>query len=131
WEPDMLRRWEIYALATDVNRKQVEEMERRLLQCRPYLPELLYSAVGYNQSSAGYDFAWEHAYESPESYQRYMIQPYHSNVIDRYLLNDSPERIVTDSDLDAGLVGYTCDGPVFYLPPGYARRLVLLRLRPG
>lgn len=25
--------------------------------------ELLYSAVGYNQSPAGYDFAWEHAYE--------------------------------------------------------------------
>ena len=101
----MLRRWEIYALAPNVTREQVEEMEERLLEARRFLPELLYSAVGYNQSSAGYDIAWEHAYESPESYQRYMVHPYHSNVIDRYLLNDSPERIVTDSDLDAGLVG--------------------------
>jgi hypothetical protein len=127
----MLRRWEIYALAPNVTREQVEEMEERLLEARRFLPELLYSAVGYNQSSADYDIAWEHAYESPESYQRYMVHPYHSNVIDRYLLNDSPERIVTDSDLDAGLVGYSCEGPVFYLPSGYARRLVLLRLRPG
>jgi hypothetical protein len=106
-------------------------MERRLLECQRYLPELLHSAIGYNRSPAKLDVAWEHAYESPESYQRYMVRPYHSNIIDRYLLNDSPERVVTDSELDAGLVGYACDGPVFYLPAGYARRVVLLRLQPG
>jgi hypothetical protein len=127
----MLRRWEIYSLAPDAPKAEVQEMERRLLECQRYLPELLHSAIGYNQSPVGYDVAWEHAYESPESYQRYMVHPYHSNIIDRFLLNDSPERVVTDSDLDAGLVGYACDGPVFYLPPGHARRLVLLRLRPG
>jgi hypothetical protein len=127
----MLRRWEIYSIAPNMPKEKVQEMERRLLECQRHLPELLYSAVGYNQSPAGYDFAWEHAYESPESYQRYMVRPYHSNIIDRFLLNDSPERVVTDSDLDAGLVGYVCDGPAFYLPPGYARRLVLLRLKPG
>lgn len=127
----MLRRWEIYSLAAETPQDRVEEMERRLLECQRHLPELLHSAVGYNQSPVEYIVVWEHAYESPESYQRYMIHPYHSNIIDRFLLNDSPERVVTDSDLDAGLVGYACDGPVFYLPPGYARRLVLLRLKPG
>ncbi len=127
----MLRRWEIYTLAPNAPKARVEEMERRLLECQRHLPELLHSAIGYNTSPAGYDVAWEHAYESPESYQRYMVRPYHSNIIDRFLLNDSPERVVTDSDLDAGLVGYACDGPVFYLPPGYSRRLVLLRLKPG
>lgn len=127
----MLRRWEIYALAPDAPQAMVAEMERRLLESQRHLPELLYSAVGHNRSPAGYDVAWEHAYESPESYQRYMVHPYHSNTIDRFLLNDSPERVVTDSDLDAGLVGYTCDGPVFHLPSGYARHLVLLRLTPG
>ena len=127
----MLRRWEIYSLAPDATEENVRCMENSLLQCQRYLPELLHSAIGYNRSPVGYDLAWEHAYESPESYQPYMVRPYHSNIIDRYLLSDSPERVVTDSDLDAGLVGYTCDGPVFYLPPGYARRVVLLRLRPG
>lgn len=127
----MLRRWEIYSLAPGTPNAKVEEMERRFLECQRHLPELLHSAIGYNQSPAGYDIAWEHAYQSPESYQRYMVHHYHSNIIDRYLLNDSPERVVIDSELDAGLVGYACEGPVFYLPPGHARRLVLLRLRPG
>jgi hypothetical protein len=127
----MLRRWEIYALAPDAPPEKITEMERCLLEAQRYLPEVLHSAIGHNRSSAGYDVAWEHAYESAESYQRYMVRPYHSNIIDRYLLNDSPERVVADSDLDAGLVGYACDGPVFYLPAGHARRLVLLRLRPG
>jgi|GEM_PF-2434205 len=127
----MLRRWEIYTLAPDAPHENVLEMQRRFLESQRYLPELLYSAIGYNQSPAGLDIAWEHAYESPESYQRYMVHPYHSNIIDRFLLNDSPERIVTDNGADVGLVGYECDGPIFYLAPGYARRVVLLRLRQG
>lgn len=127
----MLRRWEIYKLDPRATPEQVEAMESALLECQRHLPELLHSAIGRNRSPAGCDVAWEHAYESPESYQRYMVRPYHSNIIDRYLLNDSPERVVADSDLDVGLIGYSCDGPVFHLPAGFARRLVLLRLRPG
>lgn len=127
----MLRRWEIYSLTPHAPKEKVQEMETRFLECQRYLPELLYSAIGYNQSPTGLDIAWEHAYKSPESYQRYMVHPYHSNVIDRFLLNDSPERIVTDNNLDVGLVGYACDGPVFHLPAGYARRIAFVRLRPG
>lgn len=127
----MLRRWEIYSVDPATPREKVEEMERRLLDCQRHLSELLYSAIGYNRSPAGLDVAWEHAYESPESYQRYMVSPYHSNIIDRFLLNDSPERVATDNDTGAGLVGYACEGPVFHLPAGYARRIALLRLRPG
>jgi hypothetical protein len=56
-----------------------------------------------------------------------MAHPYHAAVLDRYLLADSPERVVTDDPLEAGLVGYRCDGPAFALAQG-VRRLVLLRL---
>jgi len=72
---------------------------------------------------------WEHAFTSPEAYQRYMAHPFHANVLDRYLLNDSPQRVVVDNDLGAGLVGYHCTGPVFELASGI-RRIVLLTRRP-
>ena len=52
------------------------------------------------------DLVWEHAFASPEAYRRYMVHPYHAGVLDRYLLHDSPERVVIDNDLGAGLVGY-------------------------
>jgi hypothetical protein len=71
---------------------------------------------------------WEHAFGSPEAYQRYMVHPYHASVLDRYLLHDSPERVVVDNDFGAGFVGYTCDGPVFAMAGGL-RRLVLLGAR--
>jgi hypothetical protein len=73
---------------------------------------------------------WEHAYESPEAYQRYMVHPFHACILDRALLADSPERLVSDNDLGAGLVGYACEGPVYRIPQG-VRRLVLLDLEPG
>jgi hypothetical protein len=60
-----------------------------------------------------------------------MVHPFHANIYDRYLLNDSPERIVTDNPYDVGLLGYSCGAPSYLLPPGAARRLVLLRLAPG
>jgi hypothetical protein len=56
-----------------------------------------------------------------------MVHPYHADVLDRYLLHDSPERVVADNDLGAGLVGYDCAGPAFELTGG-VRRLVLLRV---
>jgi hypothetical protein len=56
-----------------------------------------------------------------------MVHPYHASVLDRYLLHDSPQRVVTDNDLGAGLVGYNCDEPIFDMADG-VRRIVLLRL---
>ena len=74
------------------------------------------------------DLVWEHAYQSPEAYRRYMAHPFHASVLDRYLLADSPERIVEDSRLGVGLAGYACDGPQYFLPSG-VRRLVFLDMR--
>jgi hypothetical protein len=72
---------------------------------------------------------WEHAYDSPEAYQRYMVHPYHANMLDRYLLNDSPERIVTDGVLgDGALVGYQCDTAIYYMDGGI-RKVVLVGLQ--
>jgi len=127
----MLRRFEIYSLDPRAPPDKVAAMHASMRNARRYIPEVLHSAVGYNKSDVGLHFVWEHAYESPESYQRYMVHPFHANIYDRYLLNDCPERIVTDNAYDVGLLGYSCTAPSYFLPPGSARRLVLLRLAEG
>ena len=127
----MLRRFEIYSLAADAPSDRVAAMDTAMRDAQRFIPEVLHSAVGYDRSPAGLDFVWEHAYESPAAYQRYMVHPFHANIYDRYLLNDSPERIVTDNSYDVGLIGYSCDAPDYFLPAGAARRLVLLRLKEG
>ncbi len=127
----MLRRFELYSLAPDAPADKVAAMCKSMLDAQLYIPEVLHSAVGTNRSPVGIHVSWEHAYASPEAYQRYMIHPFHANIYDRYLLNDSPERIVTNNEYDVGLLGYSCETPIYFLPPGSARRLVLLRLKDG
>ncbi len=95
--------------------------------CPHHIPEVLHSAVGRNRSGAPVHLVWEHAFASPEAYRRYMVHPYHATVLDRYILHDSPERVVAGDRLGAGLIGYHCDQPSFRLDGG-VRRLVLLRL---
>jgi hypothetical protein len=124
----MLRRFEIYSLNPNAPPQKVEAMRAAMKNARRYIPEVLHSAIGSNQSAVALDVVWEHAYESSESYQRYMIHPFHANIYDRYLLNDCPERIVTDNPYDVGLLGYKCETPDYFLPNGAARRLVLLRV---
>jgi hypothetical protein len=123
----MLRRFEIYALRPDVPVDGVHALESACRRCGHFIPEVLDSAVGTNRSETPVQMVWEHAYASAEAYGRYMVHPYHAVVLDRYLLQDSPERIVVDDPLGAGLVGYSCDGPSYRMPGG-VRRLVLLRL---
>ncbi len=127
----MLRRFELYSLAPDAPANKIAAMAKSMLDAQRYIPEVLHSAVGTNRSPVGIHMSWEHCYASPEAYQRYMIHPFHAAIYDRYLLNDSPERIVTNNDYDVGLLGYSCATPAYWLPPGSARRLVLLRLTPG
>jgi hypothetical protein len=127
----MLRRFEIYSLDPNAPQEKVKAMRASMINARRYIPEVLHSAAGDNQSEIGLDFVWEHAYESSASYQRYMVHPFHANIYDRYLLNDSPERIVTDNPYDVGLLGYSCQSPAYFLPGGAARRLVLLRVAQG
>jgi hypothetical protein len=126
----MLRRFEMYALRSDADPVAVERLERAFLECGRFIPEVLHSAVGTNLSRAPVQLVWEHAYESPAAYQRYMVHPYHAGLLDRYLLSDSPERIVTENDLAAGLIGYACDD-ASYVMTGGVRRLVLLGLAPA
>jgi hypothetical protein len=123
----MLRRFEVYALRPDAPADRVRDLEAACRHCGRFIPEVLDSAVGTNLSDAPVHLVWEHAYASPEAYRRYMVHPYHATVLDRYLLPDSPERIVFDDSLEAGLVGYSCDGPSYRMGHG-VRRLVLLRL---
>jgi hypothetical protein len=127
----MLRRFEIYSLDPKAPQEKIAAMHASMRNAQRYIPEVLHSAVGYNKSDVALHFVWEHAYESSQTYQRYMVHPFHANIYDRYLLNDSPERIVTDNSYDVGLLGYSCAAPTYWLPPGSARRLVLLRLAPG
>jgi hypothetical protein len=123
----MIRRFEIYGVGPDAAGPGVAALETACRRCRAFIPEVLHSRVGRDISDAGPRLVWEHAFASPEAYRRYMVHPYHADLLDRYILNDSPERVVVDDGLGAGLVGYSCDGPVFALSSG-VRRLVLLRL---
>lgn len=124
----MIRRFEIYALSPDAPATAVRGLRRALQDCGRHIPEVLDSAIGTNQTDTPVQLAWEHAYESPAAYRRYMVHPFHASVIDRYVLADSPERITAHSGLGLGLVGYACDGPRYYVPGGL-RRLVMLDLR--
>jgi hypothetical protein len=126
----VIRRIELYAVAPDAPAVSVDSLANACRRAGEFIPQVVHSHVGWNRSDAPVQLVWEHAFASPEAYQRYMIHPYHSNVLDRYLLHDAPERVVTDNDLAAGLVGYSCDGPVF-VTTGGVRRLVLLRLDGG
>src|SRR5271165_6620957 len=103
----------MYSVAGGDRDPKVRRLAEAFSTCGQFIPEVLHSAVGWNLSPAPLQLVWEHAYASPEAYRRYMVHPFHAAVLDRYLLADSPERVVTDNDLGAGLVGYSCDGPTF------------------
>jgi hypothetical protein len=133
----VIRRFEIYGLGPAapgsrvdgprVDGPGVRALETACRRCGEFIPEVLHSRVGRANSDGMARLIWEHAFVSPETYCRYMVHPFHADVLDRYILNDSPERVVVDDSLCAGLVGYFCDGPLFDLSRG-VRRLVLLRL---
>ena len=123
----MLRRFEIYALGPDATAEAAWRLAEACRHCGRYIPEVLDSAVGTNLSDAPVHLVWEHAYAGPDAYRRYMVHPYHAAVLDKYLLADSPERVVVDDVLGAGLVGYRCDEPAYRMASG-VRRVVLLRL---
>ena len=123
----MLRRFELYAVPPDASPEDVRTLARACRDSGRYIPEVLDSAVGANRSDAPVRVVWEHAYASPEAYRRYMVHPYHAAVIDRHVLSDSPECIVADDTLGAGLVGYLCDEPRYKMTTG-VRRVVLLRV---
>ena len=123
----MLRRFEVYALDPDAGAGRVRALAEACRQSGRFIPEVLDCAVGTNLSDAPVQLVWEHAYASPEAYRRYMVHPYHTVVIDRYLLPDAPERIVVDGPSGAGLYGYACETPSYRMRSG-VRRLVLLRL---
>lgn len=127
----MLRRFEIYAVDPAAPAAAKEAMDVAIRDCGKYIPELLDSAIGHAESDSALNFVWEHAYASPASYQRYMAHPYHAAILDRFLLNDSPERIIMDNDSGLGLAGYDCEPGEYFLPDGAARRVVALRLKQG
>jgi hypothetical protein len=123
----VIRRLEIHRISDQADEDGVSALAMACRHSGRYIAEVLYSAVGWSVSERVVRLVWEHAFASPEAYQRYMVHPFHADVLDRYLLHDSPERVVTDDELGAGLVGYHCDKAHFVLAGGI-RRLVLLRL---
>lgn len=124
----MLRRFELYTLDPESPPASRERLRTAFLDASRHIPEVVHSAVGSRVTGASVDLVWEHAYESPEAYRRYMVHPFHAAVLDRYLLADSPERVVEDSTLGIGLAGYACERPDYFLPTG-VRRLTFLDMR--
>jgi hypothetical protein len=123
----VIRRFEMYRLSEQAPAGAVDALASACGRAGDFIADVLSSHVGWNRSDAPVHLVWEHAFASVEAYRRYMVHPFHANVLDRYLLHDSPERVVTDDDLGAGLVGYHADGPAFEMTAG-VRRLVLLRV---
>ena len=123
----MLRRLETYGFHPSTTPEQVEDLARVLRRTGWFIPEVLDSAVGLNRSSAGVDLVWEHSYESPDAYARYMCNPYHICILDRYLLPEAPECITASRrELMLGLMGYEIDGAPFRRDGGI-RRIVALK----
>ena len=123
----MLRRLETYGFHPDTTSEQIDELARVLRRTGWFIPEVLDSAVGLNRSSAGVELVWEHAYESPEAYARYMCNPYHICILDRYLLPEAPECITASRrELMLGLMGYEIDGAPYRRDAGI-RRIVALK----
>lgn len=123
----MLRRFETYAVLPEVTTEQRHRLADVLREAGRAIPEVLGSAVGWNRSSASSELVWEHYFESPEAYCRYMVHPYHADLIDRYVLADSPERVV-ETVRGAGLFGYPCEDTSVGQRP--FRHVVLLDLDP-
>lgn len=124
----MLRRFEVYAL--DGPAPAVEAFATAARDCARFIPEVRHSAIGRFDGPGGLNFAWEHGYDSPASYRRYMAHPFHAAVLDRYLMRDSPECVLQPNDLGVGLIGYGCPTPE-YVMPGGARRVIAMRLAAG
>jgi hypothetical protein len=124
----MIRRFETYAFLPGTSSISQERLATVLAEAGRYIPEVLHCAVGWNVSDAPARLIWEHAFESAESYQRYMVHPYHVEMIDRYVLADSPERIV-EAAKGAGLFGYHC-GDISPVSTCAGRRVVLLDIEP-
>lgn len=127
----ILRRFEIYSLSPSAPKAAVETFKRASRDCARFIPEVLHSAIGTNRSDVPLHLSWEQSYASPAAYLRYMEHPFHANRLDRFLMADNPENITTDNDYGVGLIGYRCETPVYYIPGGGARRVVMLRLADG
>jgi len=123
----VLRRFESYAFPDTTTTEQVAELARVLRRAGRFVPEVLWSAVGTNRSDANVELVWEHAYDGPDAYARYMCHPYHICVLDRYLLPESPECITAPrAGLGLGLFGYEVEGTPFRRDRGI-RRVVAMK----
>ena len=93
----MLRR--TYAITLDS--KATEDKVAYLiavLQATPqYIAGMLWSRVTAEVSSNPYHLLWDHGFEDHEALDRYMLHPYHYNIIDEWMYRESPRAIVSTS----------------------------------
>lgn len=124
----MIRRFETYAFLPATTAVDEGRLATVLADADRYIPEVLHCGVGWNRSEAPARLIWEHAFASAESYQHYMVHPYHVEMIDRHVLADSPERTVEPAK-GAGLFGYHCED-IYPVSSCTGRRVVLLDIDP-
>lgn len=124
----MIRRFETYAFLPDVPSELRDALAMVLAEAGRHIPEVLHCAVGWNRSEAPAELVWEHAFASAETYRRYMVHPYHVEMIDRYVLADSPERIVEPAK-GAALFGYHVPD-ITPVAACRGRRVILLGIDP-
>ena len=127
--PRVLRRFEIYTMARRVPPGQeCSQLEEAFRRCGDFIPEMTHSVVGKNLPTSTSTWCGSTAMSHRRRTSATWSIPFHANILDRYLLNDCPERIVGNSPLgDGTLVGYSCDGPVYLMHDGM-RKVVLFGL---
>ena len=124
----MQRRFEFYRFLPEVPQAKIDELGEIFRNIGRFIHQVKDSIVATNLADSEVTMIWEHAYDSPESYEEYMRHPYHACILDRYLMHGCPERITARTTNLTGLVGYDIADRGYFREKGL-RRVLLLGVR--
>ena len=121
----MIRRFYIMPLRYGVDDAKVEEFRKVFDDTDRFLPGLVDSAAGLDYDSD--TVIWENNFVDEAAYTGpYMLHAYHAQMLDNYLMADSPECITHD----IYATRYTFDTPPPRIESGI-RRIVLMKVAEG
>ena len=90
----MLRRIYVIPIKESASCESVEELIAILDAAPQYIPSMKWSRVAQELSMHPYELVWDHGFEDEDGLREYMTHPYHNNLIDHFMLQESPTSIV-------------------------------------
>lgn len=93
----MIRRLYMVRMLPDIPPARIESMVEALCAAPEHIPGFVYSRVNPEESRNSFHFVWDHAFVDAKGVDTYMVHPYHANIIDEFLYNESPGAVVEDS----------------------------------